>query len=68
MMAKKKVFYTIKEIATLFGVTDRTVRRWKAAGKLPTPVTPTKNTIRWRVEDIHALNIACDEQNGGNKR
>lgn len=40
-------FFTIHTIAELCGVTDRTVERWYADGKLPVPYRVIKGTKCW---------------------
>ena len=35
---KKKKYLTVQQIASLYRVTLRTVRRWAASGMLPAPV------------------------------
>jgi len=42
---------TTQEVATLFRVTDRTVRRWVRDGKIAF-LRPGDRTIRFRLEDI----------------
>lgn len=48
-----KKLLTYGQIATMFGVTTRTVKRWRAMGKLK-PVT-IGQTVRFRPKDIQAL-------------
>jgi len=46
---------TQQEVTNVFGVTERTVRRWVAAGRLR-QVTPAGSSIaRYRPADIEAL-------------
>ena len=41
-----------KQTAILFGVSDRTIRRWKRAGYLPEPAIKHKHKCRWRYSDL----------------
>ena len=50
---------TQREVAEYFHVTQRTVRRWVATGKLPAVTTPG-GTQRYRRADIEALTATQD--------
>jgi predicted DNA-binding transcriptional regulator AlpA len=45
---------TMKDIADMFGVKLRTVKRWRAIGLLPEPSRITGRTLRWSLDDILA--------------
>ena len=40
------------ELACHLRVSKRTVWRWRAQGKLPQPLRPTRRTSLWRVADV----------------
>lgn len=63
-MVKKK-HLTIRDIAELFGVTERTIYRWRVTGRLPAPIQTSERTIRWRAEDIENLGIKKHAKPGG---
>jgi prophage regulatory protein len=43
---------TIKQVASRFEVTVRTIWRWEANGQIPRGVRLTRGTVRWREQDI----------------
>jgi excisionase family DNA binding protein len=43
---------TLKDVATLFLVTPRTIRRWRRSGQFPAPLN-IGGTLRWRRSDVH---------------
>jgi excisionase family DNA binding protein len=45
---------TAGDVAFRLNVSERTVWRWVAAGKLPEPVRYSQRLIRWRACDIEA--------------
>lgn len=45
MSDKPKALLRIDEVARLMRVTDRTVRRWRHDGKVPTIKTPSGRTL-----------------------
>jgi predicted DNA-binding transcriptional regulator AlpA len=44
--------FTIQQVAKRYGVAVRTIRRWEALGQIPRGVRLTRNTVRWREQDI----------------
>lgn len=51
-------FMTVKEVAKLLKLSERTVRRHSDAGKMPAPVRVGWRLKRWRRSEIEAY-IAC---------
>lgn len=49
-------FYTVVELAALLHVSQRTIRRWSEAGKIPAPIAPggPHGVQRWHVADVQA--------------
>lgn len=45
---------TVKDVAEIFSVTTRTIWRWSATNKIPRPVAPSSNVVRWRASEIQA--------------
>ena len=45
---------TKKEVARHLGVSIRTVNNLVDRGQLPKPIVYSRQTIRWRPEDLHA--------------
>jgi predicted DNA-binding transcriptional regulator AlpA len=43
---------TVQQVARQFGVAARTVWRWEALGTIPRGLRLTRNTVRWRAEEI----------------
>ena len=43
---------TLKDIARLTKIAERTLRRWDMAGRMPQPIRCGKRIIRWRVDVI----------------
>jgi predicted DNA-binding transcriptional regulator AlpA len=43
---------TVQQVAKQFGVAERTVWRWEALGTIPRGLRLTRNTVRWRAEEI----------------
>ena len=41
-----------KQLAEKLGLTERTIRRWRRAGKLPEPRKISVRAIGWRREDL----------------
>lgn len=50
-----KKFLTVKEIASLFGVTPLTVRNWDKKGKLEAYRNPINNYRVYKTEDVEDL-------------
>ena len=48
-------FLTIKEAATLLGVSPLTLRNWDRSGKLPTARHPMSNYRIYKAEDLEKL-------------
>lgn len=44
-------------VAKHYGVTTRTIERWRAGGKLPDPCVETAGCVRWRPEDIRGHRV-----------
>lgn len=55
-MTDEPVLLTARELAAREGVSLRTVRRWKAAGRLPEPIVTVSRgdnvRHRWRLSDL----------------
>ena len=43
---------TIQMLARRFGVSQSTIWRWEASGRLPRGIRVTSHTVRWHAEDI----------------
>ncbi len=43
---------TVQQVARHYGVASRTVWRWEALGQIPRGLRLTRNTVRWREEEI----------------
>lgn len=43
---------TVADLALLFAVSKRTIRRWMNDGCFPRPVHFTRTCVRWRASDI----------------
>jgi DNA (cytosine-5)-methyltransferase 1 len=50
-----KKFLSVKEVASLLGVTPLTVRNWDAKGKLVAYRNPVNNYRMYKVEDVEEL-------------
>lgn len=50
-----KPFITIKQAASLLGVTPLTLRNWDKSGKLPTSRHPMSNYRIYKTEDVEKL-------------
>lgn len=48
----KQHMWTAREVAKYYGVTTRTIRRWRAIGIVPKPATPPGTHPRWNPADI----------------
>lgn len=55
-------FYSIADLMALFSVTDRTVWKWCASGRLPKPVRMGRKWSRWPKTQIDALLAEWAEQ------
>ncbi len=64
---KKQKYMSVRDVAELFNVSDRTIRRWMSCGKLPKPLRMSDRFIRWKAEEILALGIEKYERAGGKK-
>ena len=53
---------TLQDLAKLFKVSQRTIRRWTDSGRLPEPVRFSKTCIRWRPGVIDAYLDSLAEQ------
>ena len=47
-------YLSLQDIAEELGISDRTVRRWVASGRLPA-VRPSERVIRVKAEDLDAF-------------
>ena len=47
-----KDLWTVRDVARCLSVSERTVWRWAALGRLPAPVRLQRRSTRWRVADI----------------
>ncbi len=47
-------YLSLQDIAEELGISDRTVRRWVASGKLPA-IRPSERVIRVKAEDLDAF-------------
>lgn len=50
-----KKYYSIKEAATIFGVTSLTLRNWDKKGKLKAYRNPINNYRVYKAEQVEAL-------------
>ena len=50
---------SLREIATLLGISQRTIRRWSKSGKFPRPVRLGPKLLRW---DKAKFKSWCKEQ------
>jgi len=50
-----KKFLTVREVASLLGVTPLTVRNWDSKGKLVAYRNPVNNYRLYKVEDVEVL-------------
>ena len=48
----EKELLTVREVARRLSVSERTVRRWVTAGRLPAPLRFSATCLRWRARDI----------------
>lgn len=51
---------TAKQVAGILDISERTVYRWLANGKLPQPVRYSPRTVRWRSGDIEHFLESCE--------
>lgn len=49
----QKLFYRVKDLATMMGVSKYTIYNWVAAGKFPKGVKLGKRTVGYPVPQIH---------------
>jgi len=47
-----QIFFGLKDLARLHGVSRSTIYRWRKLGLLPEPVEGPFGSPRWRVEDV----------------
>ena len=47
--------YTARELAQIFRIDIRTLRRWVATGKIPEPIRYSRQCLRWRESQIRAF-------------
>lgn len=53
----------VQEVARRLGLSERTVWRLTAAGKLPSPIPIGGKTKRWRAEDIRSwVAVGCPDR------
>jgi len=56
---------TVKDVAEILSIGVRTVWRWRALGKIPSPVRLTRQTLRWKASQLQAyLDNAKPEARG----
>ena len=48
----KRPRYKLPALAQMLGVSEKTVRRWTAAGKLPQPWRPFGGALAWDAEEV----------------
>lgn len=48
------ILLTEKDLAARFKVTTRTLKYWRAAGRMPESIDLGGNTIRYRLDDVRA--------------
>lgn len=53
-----------KRLAALLSVSEKTIRRWDVAGKIPRPIRLSSAAIRWSRSTIEAWLQACEEAGG----
>jgi predicted DNA-binding transcriptional regulator AlpA len=54
-------------LASLFGVSKQTIRRWWQAGVFPAPLRVGRRSIRWRLSEIRTF-IERNNSNASNTR
>jgi predicted DNA-binding transcriptional regulator AlpA len=42
------------DLARAFGVSETTITRWAASGKIPAPIRLTRKTVRWSKQAVIA--------------
>lgn len=60
-------FIDIKQVASMFGVSTRTIRRLWSKGELPEPIRIGRS-VRWRKLDIENHNYGDNLQTNGKRR
>lgn len=50
-----KKFLTVREVASLLGVTPLTIRNWDSRGKLTAYRNPVNNYRLYKIEDVEGL-------------
>ncbi len=56
-------FYRTADLMRLFDVTDRTIQKWTAMGRIPEPIRKGRGWVRWPRTQIDAL--LAEWQEGG---
>lgn len=51
-MSTPKQFASIKDLAKFFGVTPKTIRKWRGTGYLPSPAIPSPRRPLWLLDDM----------------
>jgi excisionase family DNA binding protein len=54
-MADNGQLVDAKQAAILLGVSDRTIRRWKHAGRMPEPAVRINHKCHWRYDDLKQI-------------
>ena len=57
MFKSKKIFYSIGEVAEMFGVTEPTLRYWEKEFNTIKPSKTSKGTRQYKEEDIEAIRL-----------
>jgi hypothetical protein len=60
-MAEQARLVDAKQVAILFDVSERTIRRWKKAGHMPKPVKQINRKCYWRYQDLDGENFSRTE-------
>jgi len=53
----KKIFYSIGEVAEMFGITEPTLRYWEKEFDTVKPAKTSKGTRQYREEDIETIRL-----------
>jgi len=57
-------FYSMLDLMGIFGVSDRSLWKWIAAGKLPEPIRKSRKWVRWPRHVIDSIVADWSRQGG----
>jgi len=61
-------FLTSSEVASLLGVTKRTIFNWLKAGKIPQPQRRPNGYFQWTLEDVQLVRSLVEEMHSDKAR